>query len=497
MKKYFLILSTLLLLQTSTSCSNSELDLYPPSADEITGADTEQKLQQLLNGGYLAMANTSVYGTKAMVFGDLMGDNMYVNVNPSFLDTYNFNYNGSQQGDFGGFYSTLYNAIAKCNLVINNDKIVSSPNLERIKGEAKALRALAYFTLVNYFSSSPTSGLNQEYGVPLVLENYDVSIQPARASIAEVYTQIIKDLQEGIATIEDLPAKKSIIGKNTAKLILAKVYLTRRGAGDAQAALQMATDVIAAGKTLEDTFQVKEDAGVVTPIDGATYNSYYTSMDDLFAENHNETLWELDLDANTNRLTGIGANIALPAYYYRVDPKKCFLFNKTFYDSFGSNNDIRRGTPGPNSMLTTTGVPASDNPKGYWTSKYPQISDEGRYFRNIKVFRFSEAYLLRVEALHLVGQDAQALIELNNFAKSRNGKVYTGADIFTDIMTERSKELYGEGQRFLDIKRYNLPIHRPSNCSKCDLAANDKLFVVPVPQDAMNANPNLTQYPGY
>ena len=124
-----------------------------------------------------------------MLVGDLLSDNMFVsNLNGSFIDTYNFNYNAAQN-EFS-FYDKLYEAIAKCNLVINNTTVADNAGVTRIKGEAKTLRALAYFTLVNYYSATPTSGVNQEYGVPLVLTDYDVNIQPARATVAQVYDQI-------------------------------------------------------------------------------------------------------------------------------------------------------------------------------------------------------------------------------------------------------------------------------------------------------------------
>ena len=66
-----------------------------------------------------------------------------------------------------------------------------------------------------------------------------------------------------------------------------------------------------------------------------------------------------------------------------------------------------------------------------------------------------------------------------------------------DILTEKSKEFYGEGQRFLDLKRNNLPMVRPSNCTvNCTVTPDNKLFVLPMSQGALNANENLKQYPG-
>jgi hypothetical protein len=505
MKKYIFIISTLLVFAVGNSCRESDLELFPTNQDEIVSIKTEKQLQMLLNGGYLQITSTSLFGTKAMLFGDLMSDNLFVsNANPSFLNTYNFNFNANQQPEFGGFYSGLYDIIMNCNLVINNTVVPINPNVTRIKGEAKTLRAFAYFTLLNYYSASPASATNQEVGVPLVLENYDVNIKPARVTIAKVYDQIIKDLNEALTETDAITKKKIYLGQNAAKLILSRVYLTRRAPGDAQKVLQLSDQLIASANALYIAPDIDPDKPkplnpfVVngTPIIGADYNYYFSGSNDAIAENHPETIWELELTKDNDPVTGIGANIAIPAYYNRTDSKKSLLFNAAFYTSFAPA-DVRRGSGG-GGLLTSIGVPILDDPKGYWTNKYPKFTQEGNYFRNIKIFRFSEAYLNRFEALLLSGQNATALAELNRFALSRKGNVYTGTDLLKNIMTERGKEFYAEGQRFLDLKRNNLPILRPSNCGTiCTIPAGDKRFVIPVSQEALNANANLKQYPGY
>ena len=471
---------------TNSACSDRELELFPPYADNITTINTQAQLQQLLNGGYLSVATTDAFGTKLMLVGDLLSDNMFVsNLNGSFIDTYNFNYNAAQN-EFS-FYDTLYGAIAKCNLVINNTTVANNDEVTRIKGEAKTLRALAYFTLVNYYSATPTSGVNQEYGVPLVLTDYDANIQPARATVAQVYDQIIADLQDGINQTSALSNKKLTLSKTAAKLILSKVYLTRRAAGDAALALQLTTDIVD-----------NSPAVGFSPIDKNNYSTYFNGNLEVNSEDQPETIWELDLNINTNQFTNIGSNVSLPGYYNRTDSRKCMLFNQAFYSSFATD-DVRKGKSftATTSLLVNIGVPTVDNPKGYWTTKYPRLTEEGNYFRNIKIFRFADAQLLQIEALNLTGQSGVALTKLNAFAQSRNGSVYTGTNLLDDILTERAKEFYGEGQRFLDLKRYNLAVSRPSNCVTCNVAASDKRFVLPVSQTAMNRNPNLKQYPGY
>ncbi|MCD9854149.1 RagB/SusD family nutrient uptake outer membrane protein [Epilithonimonas sp. JDS] len=500
MKKYILIASSLLCLAFTNSCSESDLELESQSLDNIEKPLTEEKIQMLLSGAYFNLSSTSAYGTEAMIAGDLLGDNLFVSTqNPSYLFTANKTYSATQ-GDIG-FYGLMYNVIVACNTVINST-VASNANVDRIKAEAKIVRGFAYFTLVNYYSPSPASGVNQEYGVPIVLGNYDSLIQPARSTVAQVYEQIISDLTAGANGITATSTSKSILGKAGAELLLSRVYLTRRAPGDAALALQYTNDIIN-NATLYN----------LEPVAQADYFNYFASTNDALSEGQSETIWELDQNDNANIVTGIGSNVSLPGYYSRLDSRRCLLFTQNFYNTFTTgtgttSTDVRRGATatGATSLLISTGAPATDTPKGFWTNKYPRLtsadaaSNQQPYFRNIKVLRFAEAELNRIEALYHTGQQALALTELNSFATKRRGKLYssTGAALLTDILTERAKEFYGEGQRFLDLKRYNLPIVKATNCvSNCNVPAGDKLFVLPVGQGSINANPNLKQYPGY
>lgn len=517
MKKYFILISSLLVLASSNSCSERELDLYPPSQDDIQEINTEDKLQKFLNAGYLTMGSVRGLGTDAMALADVLSDNVYVTSAKAYVLTSNMNYN-ALNNNTGGVYGTMYDAIMNCNMVINNKQVADNANVSRMKGEAKILRAFAYFTLVNYFSPAPTSGINQEYGVPLVLSDYDASIQPARATVNEVFTQIIKDLNEGLQNADAAPSSKVLMSKTAAKLLLSRVYLTRRAPGDAQLALQYASDIV---NNPTDKF---------APIAMSKYADYFAGTPEINSENQPETIWELDLNSSSNLVTEIGANLALPTLYNRVSgDRRALLFTKNFFDSFPHTDlptlpngtpqslspDVRRGNtkttvtsattlPGvptavlPAGLMSTLTLPATDNPAGAWTNKYPRLTSDGNFVRNIKILRFAEAQLNRIEALFLVGQTATALAELNTFALSRGGSTYTGTNLLNDILTERAKEFYGEGQRFFDIKRNNLPLIKNSNCvMNCNVPANDKLFVMPISQSALNYNVNLKQYPGY
>lgn len=522
MKKFFLILSSIVIISASNSCRNSELNLTDPLGDKFESINTEDKLQQFLNGAYLNLGYVSAYGTELMVFGDVLSDHLYVTNAKAYSTTYNMNYNGITN-DFN-FYDSLYDAIMDCNLVINNTIVPDSDNVTRIKAEAKIIRAFAYFTLVNYYSPTPTSGVNQEYGVPLVLGNYDAILEQPRATVAEVYDQIIADLNDGVAGASDIPqnpitqvSDHSMFSKTAAKLLLSRVYLTRRAPGDAELALQYATDIVNNSPSYGfNPINALSGSGSAN-----VYWLYFAGTPETTAENQPETIWELDLNQDNYSVPlNIGANLSLPGLYNRlVTDRRALLFTKGFFDSFphtdlppigvtpqSTSTDVRRGnnigTTASTMLLTTIQVPTTDPLPGVWTNKYPRLSSSGNFVRNIKVLRFAEAQLNRIEALYLTGQTGQAITELNAFAQSRGGSTYsttdTGDALRDDILTEKGKEFYGEGQRFLDLKRYGLPLIKDANCvMNCNVPGDSKLFVLPMGQNVLNANTNLTQYPGY
>ena len=459
------------------SCSEDELDIKPDYLDLLNSIDSEQKMQQVLNNAYLNITSTSAFGGQALMIADLLGENMFVtSQSSSFLITHNFQYNGLTN-EFSA-YGTMYDVILYSNMVINNSIVASSENVTRIKAEAKILRAIAYFYLINSYSANPATGLNQEFGVPLVLGDYDNSIQPARATVAEVYAQIIADLEDGVAGAYAAPEYKNYLSKTAAKLMLSKVYLTRRAAGDAQLALNYATDVI------------NNSPSIFAPVVKESYVNYFNSQANNLTENQPETIWELDLNFNNNSATGIGSNFSLPSYYQYNGSRKTFLFTQDFYNSFAAT-DVRKG------LFTTQQVPNTDSPTGLWTTKHARTTETGNFFRDIKILRFADAELNRIEALYLLGDTTTALAELNAFSQKRGGEAYSGANLLNDILTERSKEFFAEGYRFYDLKRNQMPIQRTSNCTVCTLPANDLKFVFPVGQGSLNQNSGLVQYPGY
>lgn len=121
------------------------------------------------------------------------------------------------------FWENHYKAINTANLVIQQvegSTSMSEAQKQVALAEMSFLRAFFYFELVQQFGS-----------IPLVLDvSFDVRTDFPRASIADIYNQIIKDLEYSVQYSPEKPAKTGKAAKYAAAHLLAKVYLTRGSA---------------------------------------------------------------------------------------------------------------------------------------------------------------------------------------------------------------------------------------------------------------------------
>lgn len=482
-----LLLSISLVLLFANSCEEDRLDILPDIETPYENAiESEDDMQKFVVGIYKEFGQAQSFGANILIFGDLISDNLFISkggsADVSFTTTGSFNWS-EDISDFSQ-WDALYDAIAQANIVITNETLPESQNVRNYKGEALIARGLAHFYLLNFYSANPTSGLNPDYGIPLNLVPYEPNLSIPRSTISECYDQIISDLESGIEMMTNqIPLNKGYLSPTAAKLILSRVYLTRGEPGDYQLALDYANAVISsAGIGNAFNFVSKDD-----------YYDYFTSTEVALSEDQPETVWEI----NFNGIAGqnIQINDNLSSYYSNTGSRRKFMFTKVFYDSFGdSDSDERR------KLLHQSGASNLDDPKGYWTRKWFRYTTaEGNWGQNVKVLRMSEAKLNRIEALYHLGQTSTALAELNSFAISRGGTTYSGTNLLNDILTERRKEFFGEGYRFFDLKRNNLPIIKESNCYTdiCEVPANDKIFVLPIPRSEMSINTNIKQYPDW
>jgi starch-binding outer membrane protein, SusD/RagB family len=456
---------------TMVSCSKSYLDKSPSdSLLSDQALSTVAGLGDALNGAYSGMRSATLYGRDFPVIGDLQADNTFVESKNSgrYLSQYNYSV-VVNDGVVSEMWTNAYLVILRANRILQST--LTGADVDAIKAQAYAIRALMYFKLVNIYAKPYTDDPNS-FGVPLITK-YDPFLYPARNTVKEVYTQIVSDLTTAFA---NAPAYDNSvhISKYAVEGFLAKVYLYM---GDNTNAKTAAVDVINNGG-----FQL------TTP---ANYQTYWG--DPAIRTDQLETLFEVDADVINNNgfddLGGIYANGYQDIY---ASSQLVSLYSAT---------DIR------NSVLikdTTTKSGASTT----IVYKYSNATNGDR--DNLKVMRLSEVYLIAAEA-SLPGNEADALKYLNGLVSKRDPSlVYasTGAQLLNDIVTERRKELAFEGDRFYDLNRLKLPVARVANPGaipagtgnvNLNVPYSSTKRLAPIPQSEFTVNKNIAtqQNPGY
>ncbi len=184
-----------------------------------------------------------------------------------------------------------------------------------------------------------------------------------------------------------------------------------------------------------------------------------------------------------------------------------------FVDKFDEDNDGRAlfHTDGQNREINNFG----DFNDGYAVTKWRNVTSTGQpgsrtafVDTDFPMFRLAEAYLIYAEATLRGGNGSSSTaLELINEIRERaygdtSGNI-SSADLTLDfVLDERARELYWEGHRRTDLIRYNYfttsdYVWAWKGGSQDGSATSAHLNIYPIPSSEVNANPNLTQNPGY
>ena len=451
---------------TFVSCKKSFLDLTPPtSVSPEIALSTESDLLVATRGMYAGLRTgvtigatsyaPDAFGRTIPVIGDVMADNGYQSSRNTNRYTLYNNYTFVvSDANALGLWASLYAVILRANNIINAT-VADNANVKQYKGEAYAVRALCYFTLVRYFAR-PYTDDPTKLGVPLIT-TYNADLKPERSKISDVYTLILNDCNQAYSLMTKF-TNSSQFSKYAAKGLQAKVYLTM---GDMTNAKTAALDVITNG-----------GFKAVTATDNAAYwNEPGIRLDKL------ETLFEVSSDAVNNL-----AFDALSYLYSQAGNYGDFLVASDLYALFGAN-DVRKNL-----------YPTGERPAGtaaVFINKYTGLLGDRS---DTKVLRLSEMYLIAAEASAATNEtDARNYV---NYITSRRGAdpiASTGAALYEDIIAERRKELAFEGDRYLDLQRLKRAVVRSTNYPTAarNIAYSNYRRLLPIPQAEVDANPSI------
>lgn len=495
-----------ILAASLSSCVNDWLDVAPSDGTDADAALTSSSdLAAARTGMYKALKGNSslvdYYGQQFFVYGDVHAgdDYQYNNLGGSNRASFYYDMNYQTASEFTSSTSSSnvawkspYIVIGRANRIIAaaeggalSDAAEAKATIDQYAAEAKVLRALAHFDLVRIYGKPYTEDQGASLGVPLVTGVLESNAKPARSTVAEVYTQVVKDLTEAISSnalaTETEPGYVSVWG---AKAILSRVYLNM---GDYANALSVTEDII------------KNSCAALW-----TRDQYFKAWD-ASTPNESEFLFRLNVSGSTdnNDLNGIGNLQGRDGYKEMVATKK-------FVDMLSADaNDVR------NDMF----LPATADKEvaAFGTNKVylNKLRGQGGNLRNvtiIPIIRLSEVYLTAAECAFRTNDKAKAVEYLNDLVKNRTtsaSALATESDITLDrILIERRKELIGEGQRYFDALRCNETIVRYTSdadkgwhktLSKEAQSFDRDYFkaIAAIPQSEINANPQIKQNVGY
>ena len=468
MKKIiFLIPAALMIILPS--CKKSFLTLFPyDQVPQDQAIIDESGMQTAVNGLYAALRATNLYGRSVPFYGDILADNVFISSTNSnrYLAEFNYTYistNANSQGTWG----SAYNAILRANNIINAN-IAASANASQLKGEALMMRALMYLDLVTYFAKPYTVDPNAD-GVPIVL-TYDPFLKPSRVKVSEVYAQIDKDLSDAFGLLT-LTKNSSYVTKYAARALQARVALFK---GDYATAKTAALDVITNGG--------------FTLATAANLFNYWKSP--VPVSNKLETIFEITNDAVNNN----GTNAL--AYFYDQAGYGDAIGADDLYNQYTAT-DARKG-------LFITGTRAGQTVR--IVNKYQNTSNAADK-DDVKVIRYAEVLLTLAEAYYRTSDEVNARLYLNQLAKQRDpsfaGFASTGAQLLSDIILERRKELAFEGMRYLDLLRLNQDVIRVNinnnfvGITPLTLSASNFRRIFPIPQNERDVNTSISQNTGY
>lgn len=403
-------------------------------------------VQAAIAGMYGTLYGSHPYSYTISLFSGLLSDELIYN--GTDFDEYSNNSLIANETEVANTWINSYSAIYQANTIIEGVAASSSLSTDlknQSTGEALFVRAFCHFYLVNLFGDVPLITTS------VVQENELAPRTPA----ADVYTQIIKDLEQASTLLTEIypsGGNRRRVNKYAATALLARVYLYQKDYVNAEA---KATEVINA-------------------------NSIYhlqTDLNSVFLIPSTETIW--CLDASIFGYTAIGS-YTIP----NAGVKPNYTLQPGLLAAFEA---------GDQRAVDWIGVSVGDNyPYKYKTKTKLGLEDD-------VVLRLAEQYLIRAEARAEQNNIAGAQDDINairNRAGLTDVTVTDQASGLADVAQERRVELFVEwGHRWLDLKRTG-KVDNVMSALKLGLwEPTDALF--PIPSVERATNPNLTQNPGY
>ena len=421
-----------------TSCAEEWLDIKQ---------DKSVVVPQTLSDMEALLENSDIMQYSLPMLGMLAADNLFLTSEEWNSLAYPYERNAYvwvddiYEGNTSYNWNNPYAVVLVTNIALEGlSKIDPSPQeqtqWDQIKGRALFYRSWMFFHLTQTFCKQyKPETADSDLGIPLRLES-DINIVSKRASLSETYNQMIKDLEESLTLLPDIPIIKTRPGLGAANGLLARIHLQM---GNFEEAEKHANAALSVQSDLLDFNNINPDNAY--PFDLLNDEVVFHSTMYPFSQ------------------------------YIKISPE--------FYDTY-QTNDLRKDL--------------------FFSNEESLILFRGSYDANITLFAgiaTDELYLIKAECEARNNREEQALSTLNSLLETRwtTGTFvpYTQSEnALEDILKERRKSLLFRGLRWMDLKRLNMEnehttiLERNLLGESYQLDPNSPKYAFPIPDDVIS-----------
>lgn len=375
------------------------------------------------------------------------------------------------------------------------DKSLSQDEINTMRAQAEVLRAFIWFRMVRMWGNIPiVTTIPKDITSENIEESYE-SYFPAQNTEAEAYEYILKDLDDALKYAPEGNGDKTRFSKDVARALLAKVY-AEKPVRDYSKVIKYVDELTAGGYALcpeyGDLFNIDgavKDGGTATPLYSNTV----------------ESILEVHYPVGSGNWASWMYGRCLEDWDNSFSWAKWITPSRDLIAAFDKAGDTKR------KEQTVVYYECG------WSNYYPSDNYAFMYkvrsgYSNVFFLRYDDLLLLKAEAL-INGEnpDLQGAADIIDkireragVAKLTNSEKSNKENLFKAYVNERRLELACEGERWYDLVRLNLVEEAMAAAQRNDpgrlpvavpYTANS--YLLPIPQDVLDTNPNVVQNPGY